>query len=127
MPAMPAPTNTTDRADIALPAEWRAGMKRSREARNLTQGQLGAMVGLTQAAISQIENGVAKSSQHVLKISAALGIDPPSFIDDELVREWQRLGARLRREDPDAFALVLNLARNYVGRLSDSGADQEKH
>lgn len=127
MRTMPAPSNTSDRADIALPADWRAAMKAAREAAGLTQGKLGAMVGLTQAAISQIESGAAKSSQHVLKICDALGIEPPSFVEDELLREWQQCGARLRREDPAAFDLVLGLARNYIERLVAASASPEKH
>lgn len=47
-----------------------------REARGLTQAELGRQCGMTQTAIANIENGHRSGSRNTAKLAAALGCDP---------------------------------------------------
>lgn len=51
-------------------------LKQAREEKALTQGQLGELAGITQAAIQSLESGRVKSTTHLVDIAAALGVTP---------------------------------------------------
>ena len=108
----------TAEGEIALPPEWCAAVRTARKAAGLSQAQLGVKVGLSQAMISQIENGVAGSSAKVLAIARALDISPPDFMRDDLERRWLDAGRVLRARDPESFALQLEYVEKLIAKFA---------
>ena len=108
--------------EMAATPEWIAEMKAARLAKDLTQTQLGALVGVTQGMISLIEKGSAASSRHILRISRVLDIDPPQFMAFDEEARWLRAGRILRRTRPAKFAALLALVESdTINETDDEG------
>lgn len=110
-------TDPASDGEMALRPDWVSQMVAARKAKAMTQQQLADAVGCSQGMISQIEKGVAGSSALVMRIADTLGIGPPVFVKDDLLREWYDVGAELRRRDPAMFTSLLGLARQTLERL----------
>lgn len=98
----------------------------ARESRDLTQEQLGALVGLSRGALGQIEAGVRSvSSLELDRIACAVGREIKSFFAPSFA-ERDALSALFRSEDrlapqtdlPNALQESLALARNGQSRAS---------
>lgn len=97
----------TETAEIALTSKFQADMVAAREAKGWSQAELARRLGITQPAVSNIENGSASSSRYVMAISEELGIDPPIHLRDKAMREWLAAGGRLMRSNPALFQTTL--------------------
>lgn len=80
--------------------EERAAAVAAREAKGLSQREVGQKVGTSQNVVSLIESGKVESSSFVLPISRLLGISPPQFHESDEQRQWVELGHLLRSKDP---------------------------
>lgn len=112
-------------------------VKMYREALGLSQPELAAKIGVKQATISQLENGVNKGSKHLPRIAAELGVTvaaldeslPATIITAALVglpiRGEVRAGAWLEIDDqPEALGRIpmapdirYKLQRQYALRV----------
>lgn len=110
MPPMP-PIPTTP--------EWRQRMRDRRIAEGLTQGQLGIAVGLTQKAISEIENGEVQSSDRIAAIAKKLHIPPPFVpIGEDVELRWLEAGRSLMSADPGVFRNQLQMVEQIVSAFT---------
>ena len=103
--------------ELATNEDWRGIMVRARKDHGWSQENLAEKVGSSQAMISKIESGEARTSTLVMPICRALGIPPPEHFVDEFEKEWQRLGRALRyRNEQQARAarsLIESMVRQY--------------
>jgi len=98
-----------------------------RKSQNLTQKELGDLVGVTFAYISKVENerldfADYPSEDLILKLAAAMGAD-----EDELMLLAKKIPDHIRQrvfERPDAFRKFADLADADIDRLL---AQMEKH
>ena len=91
-------------------------MRAARTAAGMSQTDLAALTGASQATISYIETYEIQSSNAVLPICRALKMSPPHvYYVDELERRWVEIGSDLRRMDPGAFNGLL-LAAEAIAR-----------
>jgi transcriptional regulator with XRE-family HTH domain len=98
-------------------------MKEARKDKGLTQGQLAAKVGCSQANISEIENGAVISSWLVVPISKLLGIAAPqTAVASESDQRWIDSGRRLAALSPSTFESILAAAE----RLADAEESANK-
>lgn len=105
--------------ELATTEYWRRIMRRARQDADLSQGELAARVGISQAMLSRIESGDVKQSRAVVPIATALGIPLPQFATgDELDLRWQQAGGVLRRRDHSMFVQHLELVESIVAKLS---------
>jgi transcriptional regulator with XRE-family HTH domain len=77
-------------------------IRQAREAKGLSAAELARRVGITQSALSQIEDGTTRSPKpvHLFAIADALGVDPRKLA----------LGSKEERPDPDRqLAVIINL------------------
>lgn len=89
-----------------------AEVEAARKRKGLTQVQLAAKVGLTQARVSQIEGGKVDASNTIFKLCRILDMVPPrSMFADDDEYEWFQAGRKIRSLNPDLFAIQLSLAR----------------
>lgn len=107
-------------AEIPTDEAFRARMRAARKAAGLTQRDLGAAVGATQAAISLVESGGSGSSSLVLRICRKLEIPPPLVLEDALERRWLEAGRALRSRRPHLFESHLGFAEAAIAELSDA-------
>lgn len=97
--------------DMPTTPYWRGVMKRVREARGMTQGQLAEAVGCAQPTISDLETGENKGSTAVPAICEALRIPLPIFLAvDEYDERWVEVGRVLRARSMRRF---LNYLANF--------------
>jgi transcriptional regulator with XRE-family HTH domain len=90
--------------EISTTADWRTLMRRTREAKELKQHELGARVGVSQNVISKLETGEMRASKAVIPICNVLRIPPPmALFEDELDQRWHEVGRRLRSIDSSKF------------------------
>jgi transcriptional regulator with XRE-family HTH domain len=109
---------------MAIPPDFARQIREARLAQDMTQATLAQRVGITQAMVSQIENGIAGSSGKLLAICRVLSLDPPQFLayDDEAA--WLEIGRALRRKNPASFEAVLKLAQSLTPPAEDdTGSD----
>jgi|GEM_PF-4943464 len=106
-------------------------LRQIREAEGLTQVQFAKKVKLTQAAISQFEDGKRiPSSKALQKIAAGLGISLDSLLgnmmsdseDDAKNAAIQALVSRLKDEAVNTEEIIA-LNRYYDARLGNKGED----
>lgn len=101
----------------------RAMLELARAARGFTQGQLAERVGVTQALISKIENGIIPepSPETVQALAQAMRLPEPFFYSTEkphgLPPFHYRKRARLGKRALDKIEADINLRRMHVGRL----------
>ena len=105
-------------AEIPTDESFRDRMRAARKAAGMTQRDLGAAVGATQAAISLIESGGSGSSSLVLRICRKLEIPPPLVLDDALERRWLEAGRALRSRRPNLFESQLAFVESAVAEFS---------
>lgn len=99
-------------------------MRAARRAKKMSQKQLGDLVGVSQAMISDIETGQVGGSSVVLAICRELGIDPPVVTENDLQRRWVEAGRVLAVRAPTAFRRQLE----YIeGLITDLTPDDGRH
>jgi transcriptional regulator with XRE-family HTH domain len=103
-----------DLPELATTPEWREKMIKERKGRGLTQKALGELVGTSQAAISQIENGEQGSSKFILPICRMLEIEPPQHFGADDLRAWMDHGRKLHAINPRRFAEFLRLVEGMT-------------
>ena len=85
-----------------------------------SQARLAAEVGVSQAVISDIERGIAKSSAVVRKICVLLRIPIPVNAEDEQDRRWIEAGRVLRSRRPNLFARQLAFVEEILAEPSNT-------
>ena len=112
-------------------------LKMARLAKNLTQKELGNLIGVTGAAISNYEKSLSSPNETILiKLMHALGIDANYLFADDLIKlgpsflspEEERLITSYRALNLTGQQLLLTTAESYAanaaltedGRRSDS-------
>jgi transcriptional regulator with XRE-family HTH domain len=115
--------------EIALTSKFLRDMVEAREARGWSQSELGRKLGISQPAVSNIENGTASSSRYVLAICELLEIDPPLHLRERVLEEWLTAGGRLLRSNPALFqttlAMIESAAPNENSPLENSNGSGE--
>jgi transcriptional regulator with XRE-family HTH domain len=104
-------------------------IRQLRKSQNLTQKELGDLVGVTFAYLSKVENerldfGDYPSEDLIRKLSAALSAD-----EDELMLLARKIPEHIRQrvfERPDAFRKFADLADADIDRLLEE-MEKKKH
>lgn len=110
----------TSLPELATNDYWRGTMRRARIERELTQGQLGDLIGVTQPLISGIESGVIRQSKAVLLICQELRIPRPDDVyADEEEQRWVEAGRALRARNADQFAAMLTTVEQLIAHSGD--------
>jgi transcriptional regulator with XRE-family HTH domain len=109
--------------EMAIPKSFGDQIRARRIEKGMSQAALAAKVGVTQGAISLIENGVSGSSQKLLAICRVLDMDPPSFLAHDDDARWLEAGQRLRRSDPTRFQIMLGTIESLARAPSASHPD----
>lgn len=113
----------TERPELTTTPEWRADMLRARDAKGLSQGQLGQAAGTSQNMISLIESGAVGRSSFILPICETLEIAPPAH-GDPADQRWVELGHKLRNRNQKVFARALALVESMLGDEEDEGSNK---
>lgn len=120
---------TTEAGEIALTDKFIRDMAEAREARGWSQSELGRRLGISQPAVSNIENGTAGSSRYVLAICDLLEIDPPFLMREKALEDWLAAGGRLLRSNRALFettlAMIESAAPNEAAPLESSSDHPE--
>jgi transcriptional regulator with XRE-family HTH domain len=95
--------------EIALTDQFQQKMIEARKRRGWSQSELARRIGISQPAVSNIEEGRASSSRYVLSICEVLEIDPPIHVRDQALAEWLEAGGRLLRANPALFRSTLSM------------------
>lgn len=106
--------------ELATNEYWRSLMKRARAEHNLTQKQLGQLVGgASQSIISQIEDGNIRQSRLILPICEKLHIPTPQMMwADEAEQRWVESGRLLRAKDATIFEAHLEMVEALIRKLA---------
>lgn len=105
--------------ELATNGEWRGIMVRARKEHGLSQDELGAKLGISQAMVSKIESGESRSSALVMPICRILGIPPPEHFVDEFEKEWVRLGRALRYRNEEQARAARQLIESMVKQAEE--------
>lgn len=101
--------------ELPFDKDWSDLVRATRKAKGWSQDELAERADCTQAMISNIENYTTQQSHNVVPIARVLGIPlPRAYSEDDKEMQWRVLGEDLRRDDPDAFANLLQLAESIV-------------
>ena len=76
---------------------------------------------VTQSTISHIEDGRTSATRLVLPICRALEISPPKLHLDAFEARWDKLGQRLRSENPDLAERTLDLVTTILAVARSGG------
>ena len=113
-----------DHLEIPFGPDFGERVSAARGREGISQARLAAEVGVSQAVISDIERGIAKSSTVVRKICAVLHIPLPVNAEDAQERRWIEAGRVLRARRPNLFARQLAFVEEMIaepGSASQSG------
>lgn len=115
----------TDDHDPEMPTneQWRSILIRARKEHGMTQGELGARVGVSQAMISKIETGESGGSGVILAICRVLSIPEPQHFATDDQKHWYELGHVLRRH-PDQYQAALAVLEQ-MAKLVEPQIDAE--
>jgi transcriptional regulator with XRE-family HTH domain len=113
-----------DDPELPITDHWRGIAKRAMKDSDVSQEQVGAAVGISQAMVSKIlNNDDTRSSTFVRAISKFLKIpEPQSFASDDQ-QLWWELGHVLRHRDPEQYKATLVMLETMAKRLQDAGRD----
>lgn len=116
---------TTDDTAPEMPTneQWRSIMIRARKEHGMTQGELGAKVGVSQAMISKIETGESAASGVILEICRVLSIPEPQHFATDEQKHWYELGHVLRRH-PEHYEAALRVLEQ-MAKLVEPQIDAE--
>ncbi len=97
-------------------------LRLARDAREATQEDLARMVGVTQALMSKIENGLVQPSEEIVKaIGAGLGFPPDFFFQNERAIGFPhfhfRKRAKLGAKPLNRINAMINIRRQHVAKL----------
>lgn len=108
--------------ELATNDDWRSMMTRARKDHGLSQEDLAAEFGVSQAIISKLESGTTASSKLIRPICRRLSIPLPEHYVDEDERDWILLGRALRHRDIEAAKKWYDLIRSTVDDLEHRAA-----
>lgn len=103
-----------DEPELATNDEWCSMMIRARKDHGLSQEELAAKFGASQAIISKLEKGVIGASKLVRPISVLLSIPLPEHFLNEADREWIMLGRALRHRGVENAKRWYDLIKSTV-------------
>lgn len=87
-------------------------VRRARAHKGLSQGDLGKALGITQSAVSQIENSPAQKSKFVMEIADATGVRVEWLSKEQGEMVWREgILAEMSKEPEDVQAEALTVAR----------------
>lgn len=110
---------TEGQQELGTTQEWRAKVVEARQQAGMTQRELATRVGTSQNMISLIESGEVSSSGFVLAICRVLKIAPPTFHEDEALKEWDEIGHLMAHRSERKFRLMLSMARELAAENED--------
>ncbi len=93
-------------------------MVAAREAKGMSQGQLGGRIGLSQPSISAIESG--HGSRYIPDVCRILKIPGPMHGWSEQQRQWAVIGHKLEERSPAAFKMALSNIQQILDELQAS-------
>lgn len=105
---------------------WRESMRLARKAAGMSQGQLGAAVGVSQAVISDIEKGLIKASSKVMPICRVLRIPPPLVMVDPDIERLVTAALTLRTRSPSLFDAQLKTLETLAAGAPQAAAVSAK-
>lgn len=108
-----------DHLEIPFGPEFGERVVAGRHKEGYSQQRLAAEVGVSQAVISDIERGIARSSTVVRRICAVLRIPLPVNAEDEQERRWIEAGRVLRSRRPNLFARQLAFVEEMIAEPPD--------
>lgn len=101
-----------------LSVELNIHIRELRKKRGLSQKELGEMVGISHAHVSEVERGIKNLNNHLLeRFAVALGVQPERLIASEAQKDYFRLDDTMRKLSPEdrerveAFAAALYHSR----------------
>jgi len=97
-------------------------LRLARDAREVTQGDLATLSGVTQALVSKIENGIGNPSDEVAeKIAGALKFPPAFFMQEERAIGFPafhfRKRVKLAKGTSGRINAVINIRRQHISKL----------
>lgn len=110
-----------DRLEIPFGPDFGERVVQGRKKEGYSQARLAAEVGVSQAVISDIERGIARSSTVVRKICSVLQIPLPVNAEDEQERRWIEAGRVLRARRPNLFARQLAFIEEILADAGEVG------
>lgn len=114
-PRPPGQSALGEYPEIYFSKEWGNLVRRARNDRGLSQGELGDLIGVEQAMISYIETGKVNSSKAVVPLCEVLNIPrPKQYFDDELEERWVEVGRVLRRVNEAGLRGLLAAAEAMI-------------
>jgi len=93
-----------DEREHPTTGDWRAAMRTARKVQGVTQTALAAALGITQAAVSEIERGTVQASSYVIPICRLLKIPPPVFYESDIDARLASGGVGPASSEPDTFS-----------------------
>lgn len=114
-------TYQADQLEIPFGPDFGARVAKARDRLSYSQARLAAEVGVSQAVISDIERGIAKSSTVVRKLCGLLSIPLPVNAEDEQERRWIEAGRVLRSRRPNLFARQLAFVEEILAEPPNVG------
>jgi transcriptional regulator with XRE-family HTH domain len=115
MPSQP------DHLEIPFGPEFGDRVVEGRRKAGYSQQRLASEVGVSQAVISDIERGIARSSSVVRTICAVLQIPLPVNAEDDQERRWIEAGRVLRARRPNLYARQLAFVEELVAEPPEPG------